>query len=112
MKGAASTLYGSGAAAGIINITLKKTENKAVAGTAYMSMGTQTTADKTNYLPQDYNQGFAVNGRLKKFDYYASLNSTETTGISEAAAPQSSVFEAVSSNFEKTPAVVLSFSSI
>lgn len=94
MKGAASTLYGSGAAAGIINITLKKTENKAVAGTAYMSMGTQTTADKTNYLPQDYNQGFAVNGRLKKIDYYASLNSTETTGISEAAAPQSSVFEA------------------
>jgi vitamin B12 transporter len=28
MKGAASTLYGSGAAAGVINITLKKAERK------------------------------------------------------------------------------------
>jgi vitamin B12 transporter len=35
MKGAASTLYGSGAAAGVINITLKKAGKKAIAGTAY-----------------------------------------------------------------------------
>jgi vitamin B12 transporter len=34
MKGAASTLYGSGAAAGVINIT-KKAGKKAIAGTAY-----------------------------------------------------------------------------
>jgi vitamin B12 transporter len=30
MKGAASTLYGSGAAAGVINITLKKSRKKAI----------------------------------------------------------------------------------
>jgi vitamin B12 transporter len=52
-----------------------------------MNIGTQTTADRTNYRPEDYNQGLSVNGNLDKF-YYASLNSTETTGISEAAVAQ------------------------
>jgi vitamin B12 transporter len=93
MKGAASTLYGSGAAAGVINITLKKAGKKVIAGNAYMSMGTQTTADRVNYRPQDYNQGLTVNGNLEKFNYYASLNSTETTGISEAIVPASAAFE-------------------
>jgi vitamin B12 transporter len=60
----------------------KKSRKKAIAGTAYMNIGTQTTA-RTNYR-QDYNQGLSVNGNLDKF-VYASLNSTETTGISEAA---------------------------
>lgn len=94
MKGAASTLYGSGAAAGVINITLKKAGKKAIAGNAHMSIGTQTTAGRTNYRPQDYNQGLSVNGNMDKFNYYASLNSTETTGISEAAVPTSATFEA------------------
>ena len=84
MKGASSTLYGSGAAAGVINITLKKSTQKDISGNAYMSLGTQTTADKERYTPQDFNQGFGFNGTLDQFNYYASLNSTETKGISEA----------------------------
>ncbi|HEX9151494.1 MAG TPA: TonB-dependent receptor, partial [Flavobacterium sp.] len=84
MKGASSTLYGSGAAAGVVNITLKKAGKKAIAGNAYMNIGTQTIAKKANYSIQDYNQGFAVNGGFEKVNYFASLNSTETTGISEA----------------------------
>jgi len=84
MKGASSTLYGSGAAAGVINITLKKSAQKDIAGNAYMSLGTQTTADKERYNPQDFNQGFGFNGTIDQFNYYASLNSTETKGISEA----------------------------
>jgi vitamin B12 transporter len=84
MKGASSTLYGSGAATGVINITLKKAGKKAIAGNAYMNIGTQTIAKKANYSVQDYNQGFAVNGGFEKVNYFASLNSTETTGISEA----------------------------
>ncbi len=84
MKGASSTLYGSGAAAGVINITLKKSAQKDISGNAYMSLGTQTTADKERYNPQDFNQGFGFNGTLDQFNYYASLNSTETKGISEA----------------------------
>ena len=84
MKGASSTLYGSGAATGVINITLKKADKKVISGNAYMSLGTQTTADKVKYNPQDFNQGFNFNGREEKINYFASLNSTETKGISEA----------------------------
>ena len=84
MKGAASTLYGSGAAAGVINITLKKASKKEVTGNAYFNLGTQTTADNTNYRPQDFNQGFGLNGTIGKINYLATLNSIETKGISEA----------------------------
>ena len=85
MKGAASTLYGTGAASGVINITLKKAAKKEIAGNAYMHLGTQNTSENFKGNPQDFNQGFGLNGTLDKVDYYASLNSTETKGISQAA---------------------------
>ena len=84
MKGAASTLYGSGAAAGVINITLKKASKKQIEGNAYVNLGTQTTADITNYRPQDFNQGLGFNGTIGKINYLATLNSVEVKGISEA----------------------------
>ncbi len=94
MKGAASTLYGSGAAAGVINITLKKSANKAISGNVYMNIGTQTTADRKNYSVNDYNQGFSVNGKSDILNYYAAVNSTETNGFSEAQVVKDSNFEA------------------
>ena len=85
MKGAASTLYGTGAASGVINITLKKAAKKEISGNAYMHLGTQNTSENFKGNPQDFNQGFGLNGTLDKVDYYASLNSTETKGFSQAA---------------------------
>lgn len=85
MKGAASTLYGSGAATGIINITLKKTAKKAFQGNAYMNAGTQeTVAHQNKYTPNEYNEGVAFSGNISKFNYLATLNNTFATGISEA----------------------------
>ncbi len=49
-----------------------------------MNVGTQTTAKDKDYSAQDYNQGFSFNGKSDKFNYFASLNSSESTGISEA----------------------------
>ena len=91
MKGAASTLYGSGAATGVINITLKKSGKKAIAGNAYLNLGTNNTALTDKTTAEDFNQGFSVNGNVKKVNYFASLNSTETTGISQIAVPNSTV---------------------
>lgn len=85
MKGAASTLYGSGAATGLINITLKKAVKKEIVGTAYMNIGTQNVPNQTKTSAQDFNQGFSVNGTKGRFSYLTSLNSSETKGISEAA---------------------------
>lgn len=85
LKGASSTLYGSGAAAGVINITLKKSTKKPIQGNAYMNMGTQETVNhKNNYQPLEYNQGVSLGGTFEKFNYSATLNSTIADGISEA----------------------------
>lgn len=84
MKGASSTLYGSGAATGVINIVLKKASKKVFSGNAYMNVGTQNIAKKNNFDAQEYNQGLSFNGSLKGFNYLATLNSTEVNGISEA----------------------------
>ncbi|MBC7845973.1 MAG: TonB-dependent receptor [Flavobacterium sp.] len=91
MKGASSTLYGTGAATGVINITLKKAGKKAIQGNGYLNAGTYNTAFTSKKSPQDYNQGFSVNGNLKKFNYFASLNSSETTGMSQIASPNENV---------------------
>lgn len=87
MKGAASTLYGTGAATGVINITLKKSAKKAIQGNAYTSIGSNNTADNHHYNGQDFNQGLSVGGDLKKVNYFAGFNSTETKGMSQIAEP-------------------------
>ena len=78
LKGASSTLYGSGAATGVINITLKKSAKKDIAGQAYFHLGTQNTAEDRKGYPQEFNQGFSVNGTKGNVSYLTSLNSTET----------------------------------
>ncbi len=84
LKGASSTLYGSGAATGVINITLKKSSNSKLSGNAFFALGTQNTSEDSKTKPQDFNQGFSVNGTLGKVTYLTSLSSTETKGFSEA----------------------------
>lgn len=91
MKGASSTLYGTGAATGVINITLKKSGKKAIQGNGYWNVGTYNTASTSKTNPQDYNQGFSVNGNVKKLNYFASLNSTETNGMSQIASPNENI---------------------
>ena len=85
MKGAASTLYGTGAATGVINITLKKSAKKEIQGNAYVNIGSNNTADNHHYNGQDFNQGLSVSGIVKKVNYFAGFNSTETKGMSQIA---------------------------
>ena len=92
MKGAASTLYGTGAATGVINIKLKKSGKKTLSGNGYFSVGTNATATQQNQKASDFNQGFSVNGRATKLSYFAAFNSTEIKGISQIAPPNSIVY--------------------
>ena len=84
LKGASSTLYGSGAATGVINITLKKANKSTISGNAFLSLGTQNNSEENKTNAQDFNQGFIVNGTIGKLSYLTSLSSTETKGFSEA----------------------------
>ncbi len=85
MKGAASTLYGTGAATGVINITLKKSAKKEIQGNAYVNIGSNNTSDNHHYNGHDFNQGLSVSGDVKKVNYFAGFNSTETKGMSQIA---------------------------
>jgi vitamin B12 transporter len=67
-------------------ISLKKAGKKTIAGNGLYEYRDANHADRTNYRPRTTIR-LSVNGNLDKF-YYASLNSTETTGISEAAVAQ------------------------
>ncbi|WP_333877519.1 TonB-dependent receptor plug domain-containing protein [Flavobacterium sp.] len=87
MKGAASTLYGTGAATGVINITLKKSSQKAIEGNAYINIGSNNTNDNKKYNGQDFNQGISVNGSGKKANYLLGFNSSESGNISQIASP-------------------------
>ncbi|ANO47940.1 TonB-dependent receptor [Flavobacterium columnare] len=84
LKGASSVLYGANAATAVINITLKKATDKGVVGTAYFNIGTQNLTTTKKYKPEEYNQGFSLNGTKGKISFLTSLNSAEITGISEA----------------------------
>jgi len=85
MKGAASTLYGTGAATGVINITLKKATKKELQGNAYVTIGSNNTAENHQYNGQDFNQGLSVGGQSKNVNYFAGFNSTESKGMSQIA---------------------------
>jgi vitamin B12 transporter len=85
MKGASSTLYGTGAATAVINITLKKASKKPIQANVYWNIGSNNTAANHKYNGQDFNQGFSVNGTLNKVTYLASINSSETNGMSQIA---------------------------
>ncbi len=95
MKGASSTLYGTGAATGVINIVLKKSSKKPIQANAYINIGTNNTAITNKTSGQDFNQGFSVNGTAAKINYLASINSIETKGISQINAPNAT------SNFDE-----------
>jgi vitamin B12 transporter len=85
MNGAASTLYGSGAATGVINIKLKKAAIKPISLNYQVSLGTNNPQDDSKIDLNDINQNISVNGTLNKFSYLASLNTSKTDGLSEAS---------------------------
>ena len=86
LKGASSTLYGTGAAAGVINIILKKGVSKPIQALATLSVGSNNTSDNMKFNGQDVSQGLAVSGSQKKFNYLASANRSEISGMSQIAA--------------------------
>ena len=87
IKGAASTLYGNGAATAVINITTKKASDKKIAAAIRSSVGTNQSADDDNYDIADFNQSVVVSGRSNKVSYLAGVNSQFTNGLSAVIDP-------------------------
>jgi len=91
MNGAASTLYGSGAATGVINIKLKKAATKPISLNYQVSTGTNNSQNDKGFDLNDINQNVSLNGTLNKFTYLATFNASKTDGLSEASDKNSDV---------------------
>ncbi len=92
LKGASSTLYGSGAATGVINIILKKGKVDGISATYEVSLGTNNDANTKSSRLLDRNQNVSVNGRLNSFNYLATLNISGVDGLSSAKSKMNQSF--------------------
>jgi vitamin B12 transporter len=91
MNGAASTLYGSGAATGVINITLKEANKNPISLNYQISLGTNNSQKDSKINFNEINQNVSVNGSLSKFNYLTTFNISKTDGLSEASDENSTV---------------------
>ncbi|MDB5251291.1 MAG: TonB-dependent receptor [Flaviaesturariibacter sp.] len=77
LKGSQSTLYGSDAIAGVINIITRKGSGQSAGGNGLLSYGSYRTV----------RAAAAIHGGKKAFDYNIGYNYFSTNGISEAQKP-------------------------
>ncbi|WP_111684028.1 TonB-dependent receptor plug domain-containing protein [Winogradskyella tangerina] len=82
LKGAASTLYGTGAATAVINIKLKEASQKAFNLNLRSTLGTNQSSDENNYAIEDFRNSVSVNGSVGNFNYLASFGQQFTDGLS------------------------------
>ena len=93
LKGSSSTLYGSGAATGVINIILKKASKDKISGSFETSMGTNNTVNTTSSVLSDINQNLSINGNLGKVNFLSSFNFIGVNGMSSAKSKIDAIFE-------------------
>lgn len=86
IKGAASTLYGSGAAAAVINITTSNAGKDAINATVTSSIGTNQSQNEQDFDVSDFTNAININGTANRFSYRLAFNQTFSDGISAAIA--------------------------
>ena len=93
LKGAFSTLYGTGAATGVINIILKTASKDRFRGTLTTSLGSNSSSENSNLSAEEFSTNFNFNGTLGKLDYLLALNANGSSGLSAAESLTSNEFE-------------------
>lgn len=100
IKGAASTLYGSGAATAVINITTKKASDKEVALLVNSAFGTNQSQDDDNYSITDFSNSVSVTGTVDKFNYVAGFGHQSTKGLSAVIGEEKDPFSRFNTNLK------------
>ena len=99
LKGASSTLYGTGAATAVINIKLKDASKKPFNLNLNSMLGTNQTANENDYAVEDFRNSVSVDGSLNKLNYLASFGQQFTDGLSAVAnGTESDAFNSYSAN--------------
>jgi len=83
MKGASSTLYGSGAAVAVINIITKKSALRPITVSFNTALKTEQVADENNAFNR-WDNNLQVSGKLGSTNYSVQSSFISTDGISEA----------------------------
>ncbi len=86
LKGASSTLYGTGAASAVINIKLKNASKDAFGLNLRSTLGTNQSQDDTDNAIENISNSVSLNGTLNKLDYLASFSHQYTDGLSAVSA--------------------------
>ncbi len=101
LKGASSTLYGSGAATAVINIKLKEASNKLISANFGSILGSNQSQNDTNYAIEDFRNSVSINGTVKKFNYLASFGNQFTNGLSAVAnGTETDAFNSINGNLK------------
>ena len=101
LKGASSTLYGSGAATAVINIKLKEATKKSISANFKSILGSNQSQNDTNYTIEDFRNSVSINGTVKKFNYLASFGNQFTNGLSALAdGTESDAFNSINGNLK------------
>jgi vitamin B12 transporter len=101
LKGASSTLYGSGAATAVINIKLKEASKKSISATFRSILGSNQSQSDTNYAIEDFRNSVSINGTVKKFSYLASFGNQFTNGLSAVAnGTETDAFNSINGNLK------------
>lgn len=101
LKGASSTLYGSGAATAVINIKLKDASKNKISGNFRSVLGSNQSQDDNNYSVADIKNSVSVNGTLNKFNYLASFGNQYTNGLSAIAdGTETDAFNSINGNLK------------
>lgn len=101
LKGASSTLYGTGAATAVINIKLKEARKKAINLNITSTLGTNQASDENNYAIEDFRNSVSLNGSVGKFNYLASFGHQFTDGLSAIAdGTESDAFNSYNGNLK------------
>ncbi|MFC4269498.1 TonB-dependent receptor plug domain-containing protein [Polaribacter marinivivus] len=93
LKGASSTLYGSGAATAVINIILKKADENKISASFETSICTNNTTNTITNIASEKNQNITVNGNFEKFSFLTSFSLSGASEMSAAKSNTNAVFE-------------------
>ena len=100
LKGASSTLYGTGAATAVIVIQTKKSSDKVINVRIGGSLMTYRTSDDDFISGNHFIKNVMLDGTYKRLSYFASYSGTQAEGISETTA-FSSEFNTTDDPFHK-----------
>ncbi|MBO6607067.1 TonB-dependent receptor plug domain-containing protein [Psychroserpens sp.] len=85
LKGASSTLYGTGAATAVINIKLKQEAKDTFSVNLRSTIGTNQSQDDSDYDIENFLNSVSVSGTVDKFSYMATFGQQFTDGLSAIA---------------------------